>query len=124
MKTFEQFYDDSYFEEEEKIILELYHLDNIEVIFDFTKYKQHIFYLNPQNKDILFFYNKKDNVFRINVNMCKILQNKLVLNYDELSIILKILIEKYIKIYKQTVLEQSTDNIITRLKNHFNIENL
>jgi len=124
MKTFEQFDDDSYFEEEEKIILELYHLDNIEVIFDFTKYKQHIFYLNPQNKDILFFYNKKDNVFRINVNMCKILQNKLVLNYDELSIILKILIEKYIKIYKQTVLEQSTDNIITRLKNHFNIENL
>ncbi|MCK9445697.1 hypothetical protein M0Q50_02265 [bacterium] len=124
MKTFEQFYDDSYFEEEEKIILELYHLDNIEVIFDFTKYKQHIFYLNPQNKDILFFYNKKDNVFRINVNMCKILQNKLVLNYDELSIILKILIEKYIKIYKQNVLEQSTDNIITRLKNHFNIENL
>jgi len=124
MKTFEQFDDDSYFEEEEKIILELYYLDNTEIIFDFTKYKQHIFYLNPQNKDILFFYNKKDNVFRINVNMCKILQNKLVLNYDELSIILKILIEKYIKIYKQNVLEQSTDNIITRLKNHFNIENL
>lgn len=123
MKTFEQFDNDSYFEEEEKIILELFHLDNIEIIFDFTKYKQHIFYLDPQNKDILFFYNKKDDVFGININMCIILQNKLELNFNELSIILKILIEKYIKL-KSIFIQQSSDNIITRLKNHFNISNL
>ena len=109
MKTFEQF------ESMDEIkFLELAHLDELEVKFDFIFNKIYIFYFYKEN--CLFYQNKKGKYFWINYErICSYFEHK--------KNIISNIVNKYFNLTGYTNYCSLTKNIY-KIENNFNIVNL
>lgn len=105
-----------------KLFIELFQLDEIDIIFDFNKFRNNIFAFDYK-KELLYYYNRKDKYLRIDENIMSTLKKELDFNCDEVDVFLKNMIKKYMNI-KGFDIDTIHKNISLRIKNHFNITTL
>jgi hypothetical protein len=99
MKTFDDF--DEY-DEKEDFFLELAHIDELQIRFDFIKYKIYMFYCYENNRS-LFHKIKKRKIFYIDdFYMFSKFEKKFHTNYKNTRIFMKKMIDKYFNLYDYT----------------------
>ena len=97
MKNFINYIKESKQDEYEKLFLELAHLDELDIKFDFIEYKNYIFYF--YNETELFDQYKKSRDFYINYNeIWSFFKTNYNLNYDDIKSITKDLVERHFKL--------------------------
>jgi len=100
MKNYYNYINESKEYEYEKIFLELAHLDELEIIFDFIKYEKNIYYFYNELSLFNLYKNLyKNSYFYINYSdIWKFFESKFRLNYDDIQLITKNLIERHFKL--------------------------
>ncbi|MCK9446880.1 hypothetical protein M0Q50_08535 [bacterium] len=116
MKTFEHF---EVIDEKEKLFLELAHLDELEIKFDFIEYPKNIYYFYKDTW--LFNQDKKFNYFWINYDKIWIVfSSKFDINYKEIGYYMSDILEKHFKLNGYETI--SSNNPITkRIDTHFKL---
>lgn len=112
MKTFEQFEN---IDEKEKLFLQLAHLDNLDIKFDFIEYKYELFYIYKDN--CLFYQEKKSKCFYINFDkIWEVFENKFSLNYKKIQKIMNGMVKKHFKLkgYKSFIESFPTCSMIEK----------
>lgn len=95
MKMFDAFNID----DKEKLFLELAHLDELEIRFDFIEYKNSLYYFYKKN--CLFDQNKKRKIFWINYSkIWRVIEKKFDINDKETKDIMSSMVEKHFKLKK------------------------
>jgi hypothetical protein len=98
MKTFEAFNIDPH----ENLFLEISHLDELEIKFDFFEYKSTIFYL--YNNNCLFGYVKSHKTFYVNRDdISKYFETSFYINKKNMVVFLESMINKYFNIYSNVI---------------------
>ena len=81
----------------EKLFLELAHLDELEIKFDFIEYENDLYYF--YNKNVLFDQYKKSGRFYINYDkIWSIFGSKFNLKYNDIQSITKKMVERHFKL--------------------------
>ena len=109
MKKYINYIKESKEDEYEKLFLELAHLDELEIKFDFIRYKIDLYYF--YNNNINFFdISKRDNIFYTNYDeIWKFFNNffkkpkDVWNNKDEITLMLTPIVEKYFKLKDITI---------------------
>ena len=102
MKTFEAF---NNIDEKEELFLQLAHLDELEIKFDFIEYENIIFYFYKDK--CLFYQNKKSKAFYIEyVKIWSVFEKKFSLNFKETKDFMVGAIDKHFKLKDYTPLKR------------------
>ena len=109
-------------QEYEKLFLSLSHLDELEIKFDFIKYKKHIFYF--YNETELFDQDKKSRYFYINYDeIWSFFEKNFGLKYNDIQSITKELVERHFKLKDITT---NIKNIVYQfqVERHFKLKDI
>jgi len=120
MKNFINYIKESKQDEYEKLFLELAHLDELDIKFDFIEYKNYIFYF--YNETELFDQYKKSRDFYINNNeIWSFFKTKYSLTYNDIQSITKDLVERHFKL-KYITTFTSSGMMLNGVERHFKLK--
>lgn len=97
MKIFENFNNKE--KEMEELFLQLSHMDELEIVFDFTELESSEYISYYYNDEFVFEQNKKMKCFGINYKHFTPIRDKFYINNYDMSILLNSMIEKYFNLY-------------------------
>jgi len=100
----------------EKQFIELSHINELEIKFDFDDWSDYLFYF--YNKSEIFDNDKRLKYFYINNKIWKHLENEFNLEYVELSYIMDKIIEKHFNL-KDVSASENVLTIIDKVEKHF-----
>lgn len=116
MKTFEQF---DNIDEKEKLFLEVAHLDELVIKFDFIEYEYDLYYFYKDN--CLFDQNKKTMYFYIRyIKIWSVFEKKFGINFQEIKDFMLGMINKYFKL-KNYIPFQRINHSVKDVDEHFKL---
>ena len=108
--------------EYEKLFLELTHLDELEIKFDFIEYENYLFHF--YNESELFLQDKKNGWFYMNyTKIWSIFGSKYNLKYDDIQSITKDIVEKHFKL-KDIITTFRNEFYDTSVEKHFKLKDI
>ena len=120
LKLFNESIDDNL--QYDKLFIELSHLDELEIKFDFIEYEDYIHYF--YNESMLFVQDKKKGWFYMNYDkIWSIFKTKFKLNYGDIQSITKKIVEKHFKLNDITTVQHTIYELIL-VEKHFKLSNI